>query len=164
MEFCRRLSNLPEEKASGRWYRLPSEAQWEYACRAGSTGRFSFSWGPSGVPTEYEEHELVDYGWFDGNAGVRAHAVGGKRASAWGLYDMHGNVGEWCQDWYDRDYYAKSPCDDPAGPLGGSRRVGRGASWSGPAWNCRSACRGTGEPGLRGGDLGFRLCLVPADK
>ena len=92
VEFCRKLSNLPEEKAAGRTYRLPSEAQWEYACRAGSTGRYSFSSGRNGISKEDEENALFEYGWFNDNSGGMPHAVGGKRANAWGLYDMHGNV------------------------------------------------------------------------
>ena len=139
VEFCRKLSELPEEKAAGRWYRLPSEAQWEYACRAGSTGRYSFSSGRSGIPKEYEEQELSDYGWFSGNSGGRTHAVGGSSRTPWGLYDMHGNVWEWCQDWYDGGYYAKSPDDDPTGPPAGSGRVFRGGSWQYAARICRSA-------------------------
>ncbi|MGA2621645.1 MAG: SUMF1/EgtB/PvdO family nonheme iron enzyme, partial [Thermoguttaceae bacterium] len=164
VEFCRKLSERAEEKAAGRRYRLPSEAQWEYACRAGSSGRYGFSSGRSGVPKEYEEHELFGYGWFNGNSDGMPHAAGLKRPSAWGLYDMHGNVWQWCQDWYDKDYYTNTPTDDPAGPSGGSDRVGRGGSWINPARNCRSALRNDFEPGDRRGDLGFRVSRVLADK
>ena len=163
LEFCRKLSELPEEKAAGRVYRLPSEAQWEHACRAGNAGRYGFSSGRSGVPKEYEEKELSDYGWFGGNGGGMTHAVGGKRPGAWGLYDMHGNVWEWCQDWYDKDYYVNSPTDDPAGPSGGSSRVERGEGWNGPAGICRSAYRDHNEPGNRDHGLGFRVSLVLVD-
>jgi formylglycine-generating enzyme required for sulfatase activity len=164
VDFCRKLSNLPEEKVAGRTYRLPSEAQWEYACRAGSTGRYSFSSGRSGIPKEYEEHELSEFGWFNGNSDGMSHAVGGKRPSAWGLYDMHGNVWEWCQDWYDKDYYAKSPTDDPGGPPGGSNRVIRGGSWHEPAWFCRSARRSDPVPGYLPYNLDLRVSQVLADK
>jgi formylglycine-generating enzyme required for sulfatase activity/serine/threonine protein kinase len=164
VEFCRKLSDRPEEKVAGRWYRLPSEAQWEHACRAGSMGRFSFSSGRSGIPKESEEHELSDHGWFAGNCGAMTHAVGGKRASAWGLYDMHGNVWEWCQDWYDKDYYEKSVTDNPAGPPGGSFRVFRGGCWFGPAGSCRSAIRGYDGPGFSFFVVGLRVSLVLADK
>jgi formylglycine-generating enzyme required for sulfatase activity len=164
VEFCRQLSALPEEKSAGHRYRLPSEAQWEHACRAGSTGRYSFSSRPSGVPREYEEKELVDYGWFDANSNVMPHAVGLKRASAWGLYDMHGNVWEWCQDWYDKGYYTDSPVDDPGGPPGGSGRVHRGGGWNLVAGFCRSACRDNRGPEGRGSDLGFRVSQVLADE
>jgi len=164
VEFCRKLSKMPEEKAAGRSYRLPSEAQWEYACRAGSTGRFSFTSGRGGMLKEYEEPEVPEYGWFNANAGGMTHAVGLKRANAWGLYDMHGDVWELCQDWYDMDYYAKSATDDPTGPVGGSHRVNRGGSWRNYAWVCRSASRSYSIPGDRYDYLGFRVSLVPADK
>jgi serine/threonine-protein kinase len=162
VEFCRKLSEMPEEKAAGRWYRLPSEAQWEYACRAGSTGRYGFSSVRSSIPKEFEEKALSDYGWF-GDIPGRPHAVGLKRASAWGLYDMHGNVWEWCHDWYAKDYYAKSPTDDPTGPLAGSDRVHRGCPWHRPVRDCRSARRFSSEPGVRDHDLGFRVSLDLAD-
>ncbi len=164
VEFCRKLSEMPEEKAAGRTYLLPSEAQWEYACRAGSAGRYSFSSSRGGIPKEDEEKALSDYGWFGDNAGGMPHAVGGKRPSAWGLYDMQGNVWEWCQDWYDVGYYVQTPVDDPTGPLGGSHRVLRGGSWYGPAGRCRSATRGSNGPGNRSDVLGFRVSLVLADK
>ena len=164
VEFCRKLSELPEEKTTGRTYLLPSEAQWEYACRAGNVGRYGFSSGRSGIPKEYEEKAPSDYGWFRDNAGGMTHAVGGKRPSAWGLYDMHGNVWEWCRDWYDVGYYVQTPVDDPTGPLGGSLRVYRGGCWHDPARDCRSAGRNLIEPGNRNRDVGFRVSLVLADK
>jgi formylglycine-generating enzyme required for sulfatase activity len=165
VEFCRRLSETPEEKTARRTYRLPSEAQWEYACHAGSTGRFSFSPSNRAIPREYDEHGLEDYGWFGNNSGGMPHAVGLKRGNPWSLYDMHGNVWEWCQDWYDKDWYAASPPDDPSGPPGGSCRVRRGGSWICSAGRCRSANRiAHGPGGDRFYDLGFRVSLVPADK
>jgi formylglycine-generating enzyme required for sulfatase activity len=164
VEFCRKLSEMPEEKTARRRYSLPTEAQWEYACRAGSTGRYSFSFGANMLPTEYDEHGLSDYAWFSGNAGGRTHAVGRKQANAWGLYDMHGNVWQWCQDWYDRAYYANSPVDDPGGPSEGSARACRGGTWSNPAGHCRPAYRERLAPGRSLHDLGFRVSLVLADK
>ena len=164
VEFCRKLSVMPGERIAGRWYRLPSEAQWEYACRAGSTGRYSFSSGRNGISREYEERVLSNYGWFAGNSGEMTHAVGGKRANSLGLYDMHGNVWEWCQDWCDKGYYAKSVTDDPVGPFGGSNRRVRGGGWGNLAESCRSAHRGGNEPGSRLHRLGFRVSLILADK
>jgi formylglycine-generating enzyme required for sulfatase activity len=164
-EFCRKLSEMPEEKAAGRWYRLPSEAQWEYACRAGSTGRYSFSPRLQPISKEGDEKALSDYGWFDGNSGGTTHAVGGKRASTWGLYDMHGNVWEFCQDWLGEGYYANSVTDDPVGPLEGGARVLRGGGSADPAAFCRSAFRlaydwgGAGPASLPG----FRVSVVLAD-
>ena len=161
-EFCSRLSEMAEEKSAGRRYRLPSEAQWEYACRAGSTGRWFFN--PASDEKTAEENLLPEYAWFSNNSGGRPHAVGGRRASPWGLYDMYGNVWQWCQDWRAKDYYVKSPTDDPVGPPDGSHRVDRGGSWLSPARLCRSADRHDLEPGNRHNCLGFRVSLVLADK
>ena len=164
VEFCWRLSELPTEKGAKRRYQLPTEAQWEYACRAGNPGRWCFSAQPTVLPGTGEEELLGDYAWFLANAAGEAHSVGQKRATPWGLYDMYGNVWQWCWDWYDRDYYAKSPTDDPEGPPGGSVRVFRGGGLGQPAWVCRSANRRAGEPGYRS-NVGFRVCsLVLADK
>jgi len=157
-EFCRKLSSK-----EGRAYRLPTEGEWEYACRAGSKTRHSFG---------DDESELGTYAWYDANARdtrqMYAHQVGLKKPNAWGLYDMHGNVSEWCQDCYDGDYYANSPRDDPTGPRSGQFRVYRGGGWSDFPWICRSAFRFRAAPGYRGSgyrddDLGFRVALVPAE-
>lgn len=115
---------------------LPTEAEWEYACRAGSTGPYA----GSGV--------LDEMGWHPENSGGKTHPVGQKKPNAWGLYDMHGNVDEWCADWYDSRYYAKSPLMDPKGPVSGSERVHRGGSWGKSYWwkSCRSACRDKDSP------------------
>ncbi len=113
-------------------FALPSEAEWEYACRAGSTTRYSFG---------DREADLAKYGWFEGNAGGKTHPVGQKKPNAWGLYDMHGNVWQWCGDCYDADYYKKSPAADPTGPTAVTSRVLRGGSWSDPAPYCRSSYR-----------------------
>ncbi len=162
-EFCRKLSQMPEEKAAGRSYRLPSEAQWEYACRAGSTGRFGFSSSSSGISRESDEKKLSDYGWFNGNSGKMSHAVGGKQPNAWGLYDMHGNVWQWCQDWCDNGYYAASATDDPTGPAEGSLRAHRGGAWDNFAGCSRSAFHVGQPPGFRCNALGFRVSVVLAD-
>ena len=101
VEFCRRLSERSEEKAAKRRYQLPTEAQWEYACRAGNPGRRYFSDQRYPVPRAVEEKSLGDYTWFDTNSNGQTHPVGQKLPNAWGLYDMYGNVSEWCQDWYE---------------------------------------------------------------
>ena len=152
VEFCKKLSDLPEEKKAGRLYRLPTEAEWEYACRAGSKTAYSFGEGSK---------SLGDYAWFDGNSNTQTHPVGEKKANAWGLYDMHGNVWEWCSDWYGE--YPKGAVSDPVGPREGSYRVGRGGSWSDGAALCRSADRGWLDPSDRDNDFyGFRVALSPS--
>jgi formylglycine-generating enzyme required for sulfatase activity len=111
-EFLRKLS---ENK--GVKYRLPTEAEWEYACGAGSTAKYCF--GDS-------EDKLVEYAWYAKNCGGQTHPVGCKEPGKWGLYDMHGNVQEWCRDFYAEDYYGKGPTNDPEGPSNGKYRVARG--------------------------------------
>ena len=153
VEFCDKLSALPEEKAAGRTYRLPTETEWEYACRAGSTTLYSFGDNPA---------DLGDHAWFQENSSVTTHPVGEKRPNAWGLYDMHGNVWEWCADWLGE--YTKSPVDDPVGPSTGTDRVTRGGSWDVVATGCRAANRDGRQPVVRNLGLGFRVAAVPAKK
>jgi formylglycine-generating enzyme required for sulfatase activity len=125
---------------------LPTEAQWEYACRAGSTSAYCFGDDPK---------ELPKYGWFDENSKRKTHPVKQLQPNGWGLYDMHGNVWEWCSDWYGD--YAATAQSDPTGPTKGAYRVFRGGSWASPARDLRSACRYKNEPGLRYDALGFRI-------
>ena len=127
-------------------YRLPTEAEWEYAYRAGTTSRWYCG----------DNESCVDsIGWYLSNSG-KTHAVAQKTPNAWGLYDMAGNVWEWTWDWYASDYYATSPASDPTGPSMGSNRVFRGGSWSGGAWYLRAANRSINGPGSRIFILGFR--------
>jgi formylglycine-generating enzyme required for sulfatase activity len=134
-------------------YRLPTEAEWEYAARAGTQTAFHTG-ALLGDPGCGAEANLDRAGWYCGNSGDTTHPVGQKAANAWGLYDMHGNVWEWCWDWY-ADYPA-GPVSDPVGPQAGSSRVGRGGSWSNNARNARSANRNFVAPGGRSHDLGLR--------
>jgi formylglycine-generating enzyme required for sulfatase activity len=145
VEFCRKLSAMPAEKTAGHVYRLPTEAEWEYACRSGTTTACGFGDDVS---------RLGDYGWFVGNSDSSTHPVGEKKPNAWGLYDMHGNVWEWCQDWYGR---VLDSATDPTGAMSGSLRVLRGGSWSDDAGDCRSADRLRDSPRDRGSALGFRV-------
>jgi len=151
VEFCKKLSDLPEEKQAGRVYRLPTEAEWEYACRAGNTTAFSF--GES-------SKSLGDYAWFFENSWFASHPVGQKKPNNWGLYDMHGNVWEWCSDWYDE--YPKGSVSDPTGPKEGSFRVLRGGGWFYVAARCRSAVRSSFSPSFRINSFGFRVALSSA--
>ena len=151
VEFCKKLTAI--ERKSGKLeaneeYRLPTEAEWEYACRAGTETAFSFG---------EDESKLGEYGWFNGNADdvdeKYAHKVGLKKPNPWGLHDMHGNVWEWCSDWRDTKL---SGGDDPAGPKGGSDRVFRGGGWWHDPGHCRSTYRYSYYPSIRY-SLGFRV-------
>lgn len=150
MGFCRMLTE--RERAAGRLpsgyvYSLPTEAEWEYAARAGTTGDY-------GAPGRLEE-----LGWFAVNAGGAPKPVGQKRANAWGLHDMHGNVAEWCLDWYGT--YAGVAVTDPRGVATGSHRIHRGGGWATGAAQTRSAYRNLGLPEERNQFVGFRLALRP---
>ena len=130
--FCRRLSAIAAEQQLGHVYRLPTELEWEYACRAGTQTAFSFP--GSNV-------KLAAHGWFASNANGTAHAVGTRKANPWGLFDMHGNAWEWCQDWYARYDGKAKEVVDPTGPEKGNTRVWRGGSFSENPVNMRSASR-----------------------
>ena len=136
-------------------YSLPTEAQWEYAARAGSTTAF-YNGGITGAGCDYDQN-LNAIGWYCYNSGSETHPVAGKAPNAWGLYDMSGNVWEWCADWWGS--YSPSAVTDPTGPSTGSCRVIRGGGWNYYAQACRAAYRNYGAPGGRYGDVGFRLVL-----
>jgi len=159
--FCRKLSELPAERLAGRVYRLPTEAEWEYACRAGTTTPFHFGDSLSSLQANFNGNH--PYGKAaKGPFLVRTTAVGSYAPNAWGLYDMHGNVWEWCADWYGRTYYHESPTDDPAGPATGSTRVIRGGEWYGDARDCRSAFRYADLPEGIFYVMGFRVVMTSA--
>ena len=148
--FCKKLSALPEEKKATRIYRLPTEAEWEYACRAGSKTAYTF---------DDEEDLLSVYGWFRRNSSDRTHSVGLLEPNGWGLHDMHGNVWERCSDWFGE--YPTGAVTDPVGPNEGSHRVLRGGSWCFGAEDCRSAIRLKLRPSDSDYNGGFRVALSP---
>ncbi|MCP4622026.1 MAG: formylglycine-generating enzyme family protein, partial [bacterium] len=131
-------------------YRLPTEAEWEFACRAGTKKPWSF--GDNG-------DDLEQYAWYDNNAAGTVHTVGTREPNPWGLHDMHGNVWEWCQDWYGP--YTAEPQIDPSGPLNGKYRVLRGGAFDDGAWDQRSADRFGNEPVFRNRFIGFRCVRGP---
>ena len=140
--FCQWLSQRESKQ-----YRLPTEAQWEYACRAGTTTRFS-----SGDTAE-DLKRVANFAAVDSYTA----AVASRDANAFGLHDMHGNVAEWCSDGYAKDYYATTPADNPRGPEASEHRILRGGSWTHPAVRCRSSYRGFDSPHFRSGYVGFRV-------
>jgi formylglycine-generating enzyme required for sulfatase activity len=165
VEFCRRLSELPAEKANESTYRLPTEAEWEYSCRGGPLFK-----KPS-PPFYFGDSLSATQANFDGNYPYGGAAKGQylecptKVGSSYppnslGLYNLHGNVWEWCSDWYDAEYYQHSPRLDPQGPANGKRRVLRGGSWVNDGRDCRAAYRNSDAPGLRYIHNGFRVVLV----
>jgi len=160
VRFCNKLSEREKRTppyridgsevtiVAGNGYRLPTEAEWEYACRAKSTTLYPFG---------DEASKLDEHAWHTSNAESKTHTVGRKIPNAWGLYDMVGNVWEWCADGYDEKYYDSSPPADPPGTVGPSLRVFRGGSWSYNPRGCRPASRGRGVPGYGLILLGFRV-------
>jgi formylglycine-generating enzyme required for sulfatase activity len=164
VKFCARLSALPAERRAGRVYRLPSEGEWEYACRAGTTTPFSF--GKSANSTQAN---------FDGNhpygaAGPGPHLgrttkVGSYKPNKFGLFDMHGNVYQWCSDWFKDDYYKESPRKDPRGPGLSVLRAMRGGCCHAIGGCCRAAYRSEGRPDSRYGVVGLRVaCRIPTGR
>jgi len=144
------LSKLNEKLGKGGLkFRLPTEAQWEYACRAGTTTQYSFG---------NDEDSLGDYAWFFLTSGGWTQPVGEQEPNAWGLYDMHGNTWEWCADWWGAGYYKQSPPTDPTGPALGKSRVLRGGSFGMDGWgDCRCASRYDFPPTDRRINHGFRV-------
>ncbi|HVC97023.1 MAG TPA: formylglycine-generating enzyme family protein [Pirellulales bacterium] len=149
VEFCRRLSALPAEQTAGRVYHLPTEAEWEFACRAGSSGAFCFG---------NDEAMLPSYGLFAGNANDRTWPAATRLANAWGLFDMHGNVWEWCSDWHGA--YGADPVNDPTGASFGSHRVLRGGAFNYGATSCRCPYRFIAVPLIHYPDDGFRVAMA----
>lgn len=140
-EFIRKLNQL-----TGKHFRLPTEAEWEYAARGGNKSRgYKYAGGS----------DIGSVAWYDGNSGSKTHEVGQKQPNELGLYDMSGNVWEWCQDWYGK--YSKTSQTNPTGSSSGSRRVFRGGGWDYVARRCRVAYRCYSSPDFRVDDLGFRL-------
>ena len=129
-------------------YRLPTEAEWEYAARAGSEGAYAFG---------SETVRLEEFAWYKKNSRNRTHPVGQLSPNAWGLYDMHGNVHEWCLDWFDRRYYSQSTSAEPVGPAEGLAKSLRGGDWGSEGWYCRCASRSLSSPDRRSNRVGFRL-------
>jgi len=163
VNFCNKLSERESRRPyyrinldkvtiyDGNGYRLPTEAEWEYACRAGT---------PTLYPFGDDGSALGEYAWLISNSHFQTHAVGRKRANPWGLHDMMGNVWEWCADWYDVKYYGSSPAIDPPGAPRALNRVARGGAWECFAGFCRPAFRGGFAPGRRENFLGFRVVAV----
>jgi formylglycine-generating enzyme required for sulfatase activity len=141
--FMQKLNDL---EGDSRHYRLPTEAEWEYACRAGSNTLYYFG---------DDESQLGEYAWYGGSLDGHPQPVGQREPNTWGLHDMLGNVWEWCRDWYDKSYYQKSTAVDPQGPDAGANRVIRGGVWASPAQHVRAAFRGWRSPGGHQG-VGFR--------
>jgi formylglycine-generating enzyme required for sulfatase activity len=157
--FCKKLGELPAEQAKKRSYRLPTEAEWEYACRAGATTALHFGDAVDSYSANF--NGLSPYGAGRGGPFHRTTwKVGEYPANAFGLHDMHGNVMEWCQDWYAADYYSRSPKEDPPGPAEGTEKVARGGSWSNSGKACRSAVRAKLPPDQSHYGLGFRVVLT----
>jgi formylglycine-generating enzyme required for sulfatase activity len=146
--FCQKLTKREQAKGrlpEGYAFTLPTEAQWEYACKSGLN--------------HFTIESLPSLGWYRDTSRKKIHPTGLKKPNAWGFHDMHGNVSEWCLDWYGP--YPASPITDPTGPDTGSRKVARGGSWFGPAANARPSKRITDPPEQGFTSMGFRIALSP---
>lgn len=149
-QFINTLNNLLSDKLGGKHFRLPTEAEWEFAARGGNKSKgYKYSGSDN----------LDDVAWYDSNSGNATHTVKTKSPNELGLYDMSGNVQEWCQDWYNDDYYGNSPVDNPQGTESGSDRANRGGNWCYNARNCRSSNRNYRNPDGKYNYLGLRLVL-----
>jgi formylglycine-generating enzyme required for sulfatase activity len=147
-EFCKAVAQLSRLRYT---IRLPTEAEWEFACRAGTNTTYN---------TGDNEAALDKAAWYIANSRNTTHPVGQKAANAWGVYDMHGNVWEWCADWYAP--YTAGAVNDPRGPTEGQYRVLRGGAWGIGTWGCRSALRYWDISVGRGGGVGFRVVVFVA--
>jgi formylglycine-generating enzyme required for sulfatase activity len=144
--FCKKLSARPAEKGARRVYRLPSEAEWEYACRAGTTTPYNCGNTLTTAQANFRDSPLG-----------RTAKVGSYKANAWGLFDMHGNVFQWCSDWYERNYYPVSPKKDPAGAKAGGGKVVRGGAWRADSALLRAAFRACPPTSYAQNDVGLRI-------
>ncbi len=155
MEYCQALNRLDSKRPAQWQYGLPTEAEWEYACRAGSTASYFFGDEPK---------TLGKYAWYKGNAKTYTNEVGTREPEPLGsCTSMHGNVFQWCADWYDKDYYATSDNKDPQCNKVGITRVLRGGSWRDDPGRCRAGFRNGDAPGSHADDTGLRVCCRPAD-
>ncbi len=148
--FCEKLNDKAKEALPrGLRIQLPTEAQWEYACRAGTKSQFY---------SGNVDNDLDAVGWYARNSAGKVHPVGEKKPNAWGLYDMHGNIWQWVQDWFGK--YPAGQQTDPQGPPEGATRVMRGGSYAGDSFYCRSFNRHDGNPDSRVHDIGFRIAAT----
>ncbi len=147
--FCDELSKQPAEMAAGRVYRLPTEAEWEYACRAGTRS-----------PYFHDPRPVGEFAWYKDNAEETHHPVSKLQSNAWGLHDMTGNVWEWCSDYFDEHYYEQTNGKDPAGPPTGRERVMRGGSFGSASKLCRPGFRSSWLSGIPNNTVGFRVCVT----
>ena len=160
--FLTKLNTLyspPSGGQGGGFFRLPTEAEWEYAARGGH--KSSFNKGGQGGFKYAGSNNIDEVAWYGNNSNNKTHPVGQKKPNELGIYDMSGNVWEWCQDWYDKDYYKNSPANNSTGPTSGTSRVLRGGGWSSIAVRCRVGYRIHFTPSNRNLNYGFRLVCIP---